>query len=244
MLIGVLKEIKTKENRVAMTPSGVEQMCANGHDVLVQTKAGEVTLAHKGAIFFDELSEFSTKILDSLRKPLEDGYINIQRAKTSIVLPADIVFIGAMNPCPCGFYGDKEKPCKCTSGQIQRHSKKLSGPFLDRIDIVFPVTRKNINGDKKQENSAQIAKRVESALKIQLRRQGKENKKLKSNEIKRFCKLDEKSKSIFNEAIFRLKISTRGTLQILKIARTIADLAQSKDIKFEHLAEALQYRSL
>jgi magnesium chelatase family protein len=209
----------------------------------VQTKAGEVTLAHKGAIFFDELSEFSNKILDSLRKPLEDGYINIQRAKTSIILPTDVIFIGAMNPCPCGFYGDKERACKCTSGQIQRHNKKLSGPFLDRIDMVFPVTRKNISDRTGRESSEQIAKRVESALKIQLKRQGKENKKLKGSEIKRHCKLDKKSKSVLHEAIFRLKISTRGTLQILKIARTIADLAQSADIKFEHLTEALQYRS-
>lgn len=207
---------------------------------------GEITLGHKGAVFFDELSEFPTKTLEILKKPLEDGYISIQRSSEKLTLPADFIFIGAMNPCPCGFYGDAKKECKCSFSDIKRHSKKLSGPLMDRIDIVISMRRikfKEFDSNVGRESSKEVRERVGKATEIQFKRQGKENSKLKSQEIKRYCALGAGPKEILKTAVYKLGISTRGLIRVLKLARTIADLAGTASIQAEHLAEALQYRA-
>jgi magnesium chelatase family protein len=214
-------------------------------------KPGEITLAHRGVLFLDEMVEFPRTVLETLRQPLEDGKIVISRAKTSVTYPAQFMLIGAMNPCPCGFLGDKEKRCTCTEVQVQRYKARLSGPLLDRIDLIIDVPRLTadelINIEEKSESSEEIRKRVINARKIQAERYKDENiftnSELSSNQIEKYCKLDEQSQKIMKMAAIKYKLSGRKYSRILKLARTIADLANSKEITTIHISQALQYRS-
>lgn len=213
-------------------------------------KPGEITLAHRGVLFLDEMVEFPRQVLEVLRQPLEDGEVVISRAKNSIKYPAKFMLVGAMNPCPCGFLGDKEKQCTCTDFQIQRYRSKLSGPLLDRIDLVVNVPRLTtdelINTQVSSESSADIRERVVIARKIQAKRYENEgiftNSELNASQIKKYCKLDEKTESFLKLAAQKYQLSGRKYSRVLKLSRTIADLNQSENITLEHVMQAIQYR--
>lgn len=214
-------------------------------------KPGEISLAHFGVLFLDELTEFSRSILESLREPLENKEVFINRLNGNYRFPCNFMFIASMNPCPCGYYGDEEKECKCTPQEIHRYLNKISGPLLDRIDIQIEVKRpkiENINSKAKAETSAQIRERVNKAKKIQLERYQKygiySNAELSTKMVAEFCKLDKKSDELLQNAFRKLRLSVRAYEKILKVARTIADLDEKTDIEFKHIAEAIQYRSL
>lgn len=214
-------------------------------------KPGEITLAHRGVLFLDEMVEFPRQVLEVLRQPLEDGEVVISRAKNSIKYPSNFILLGAMNPCPCGFLGDREKQCTCTDIQVQRYRAKLSGPLLDRIDLVINVPRLTtdelIKTNQEAESSAKIRERVIKARKIQAKRYENENiltnSELTADLIKKYCVLDEKSQQILTLAAQKYQLSGRRYHRILKIARTIADLAGSANIGVEHITQALQYRA-
>ncbi len=213
-------------------------------------KPGEITLAHRGVLFLDEMVEFPRDVLEVLRQPLEDGEIVISRAKTSVKYPAKFMLLGAMNPCPCGYLGDKEKQCTCSDFQINRYLSKLSGPLLDRIDLHIDVPRLTskelIDNSSHEESSISIRKRVMSARKIQAERYKDEgiltNSELTAKLIKKYCQIDNESASLMKVAIAKYQLSGRSYDRILKIARTIADLDCSENIKQSHLMQALQYR--
>ena len=213
-------------------------------------KPGEITLAHRGVLFLDEMVEFPRQVLEVLRQPLEDGEVVVSRAKVSVKYPAKFILVGAMNPCPCGFLGDKEKQCTCSEFQIQRYRSKLSGPLLDRIDLIINVPRLTtdelINTTSSAESSAEIRKRVIKARKIQGERYKNEgiftNSELNANQIKIYCKLDEKTTSFLKVAAQKFQLSGRKYSRILKLARTIADLDGKENITLEHITQALQYR--
>ena len=213
---------------------------------------GEISLAHNGVLFLDELPEFKRAVLEVMRQPLEDRKIVISRAKMSIEYPANFMLIAAMNPCPCGFYTHPEKQCLCAPGTVQKYLSRISGPLLDRIDIhieVVPVPFEKLSDMSKGETSEQIRERVIKARKIQEER-FVETKNIHCNAMmttqmqKKFCLLDSTSEAILKEAMQRLGLSARAYDRILKVARTIADLETATDIKWQHVAEAIQYRSL
>ncbi|MBP3923849.1 YifB family Mg chelatase-like AAA ATPase [bacterium] len=213
-------------------------------------KPGEITLAHRGVLFLDEMVEFPRSVLEVLRQPLEDSEIVISRAKHSIKYPAKFLLLGAMNPCPCGYLGDKEKSCTCSEFQINRYLSKLSGPLLDRIDLQINVPR--LTGDElihtapSVETSADIRARVISARKIQLERYKNDgiltNSELTPKLIKKYCQIDKSCEEIFKAAIVKYGLSGRRYDRVLKLARTIADLDGSPQIKQNHLMQALQYK--
>lgn len=213
-------------------------------------KPGEITLANRGVLFLDEMVEFPRQVLEVLRQPLEDGEIVISRAKHSVKYPAKFMLLGAMNPCPCGFLGDKEKQCTCSDFQINRYLSKLSGPLLDRIDIQVDVPRLTptelLATTEIEENSATIRKRVIAARKIQAIRYKNDNiltnSELTSELIKKYCQLDSKSQELMKVAIVKYQLSGRRYDRVLKLARTIADLANSENIQQIHLMQALQYK--
>lgn len=214
-------------------------------------KPGEITLAHRGVLFLDEMVEFPRNVLETLRQPLEDNEIVISRAKFSIKYPAKFMLLGAMNPCPCGFLGDKERQCTCSEFQINRYLSKLSGPLLDRIDLQIEVPRLTaeelLNYNKQEaEASKDIRKRVIKARNIQKERYKNDgiltNSELTTKLIKKYCKLDKACEDIFKTAIVKYQLSGRRYDRILKLARTIADLDGSDIIKQTHLMQALQYR--
>lgn len=213
-------------------------------------KPGEITLAHRGVLFLDEMVEFPRNVLEVLRQPLEDGEIVISRAKHSINYPAKFILLGAMNPCPCGYLGDKEKPCKCSEYQINRYRAKLSGPLLDRIDLQVEVPRLTseelVNSNNDGEASAQIRERVIKARKIQTERYKNDgiltNSELTSKLIKKYCKLDKATSQMLKLAAVKYQLSGRKYDRILKLARTIADLENAEDINQTHIMQALQYR--
>ena len=214
-------------------------------------KPGEITLAHRGVLFLDEMVEFPRQVLEVLRQPLEDGEVVISRAKTSIKYPAKFMLVGAMNPCPCGFFGDKEKECSCSDFQIQRYRSKLSGPLLDRIDLLINVPRLSteelVNTKTESEPSAKIRERVVKARKIQARRYAEDNiltnSELNAKQIKKFCKTDEKTTEFLKMASQKYQLSGRKFDRILKLSRTIADLNESENIQMEHVMLALQYKT-
>jgi len=214
-------------------------------------KPGEITLAHRGILFLDEIVEFPRQVLEVLRQPLEDGEISISRAMTRVKYPAKFTLIGAMNPCPCGYYGDSEKTCTCQDFQIQRYRAKLSGPLLDRIDIQIEVPRLKtddlINKNFESESSESIRKRVTKAREIQSKRYQAygihTNSELTPKLIKKFCKLDEPCEHLIKTAGKKFNISGRGFDRLLKLARTIADLDGEENISLSHLSQALQYRN-
>ena len=213
-------------------------------------KPGEITLANRGVLFLDEMVEFPHQVLEVLRQPLEDGEIVISRAKHSVKYPAKFMLLGAMNPCPCGFLGDKEKQCTCSDFQINRYLSKLSGPLLDRIDIQVDVPRLTptelLATTEIEEDSATIRKRVIAARKIQAIRYKNDNiltnSELTSELIKKYCQLDSKSQELMKVAIVKYQLSGRRYDRVLKLARTIADLANSENIQQIHLMQALQYK--
>ena len=213
-------------------------------------KPGEITLAHRGVLFLDEMVEFPRQVLEVLRQPLEDGEVVISRAKISMKYPAKFILVGAMNPCPCGYLGDREKQCSCTESQIQRYRSKISGPLLDRIDLVINVprltTEELINKKGDAESSQCIRNRVINARKIQIKRYKNEgiytNSELNAKQIKIFCKTDDETTDFLKIAAQKFQLSGRKYSRILKLSRTIADLEQSENITLNHVSQALQYR--
>ena len=214
-------------------------------------KPGEISLAHYGVLFFDELTEFNRNILESLREPLENREVIINRLSGNYRYPCNFMFVASMNPYPCGYYGDEEKECKCTPQEIHRYLRKISGPLLDRIDIQIEVKRpkfEKISSKEKVETSSEIRERVNKARKIQLERYKNygihSNAELNTKMIAEFCKLDEKGEELLQNAFKKFKLSVRAYERILKVARTIADLEEKENIEFKHVAEAIQYRCL
>ncbi len=212
-------------------------------------KPGEISLAHNGALFLDELPEFDRKVLEVLREPLETGNITISRASHQSEFPASFQLIAAMNPCPCGYLGDASGRCHCTSEQVVRYRARVSGPLLDRIDMhieVLRVPRETLrNGSPGgEESSATIRQRVIAARNIAVSRNNKANALLTAAEIKKFCQLSEQSHQLLEQAMDKFGLSHRAYHRILKLARTIADMANSKSIALKHLSEAIAYRKL
>jgi len=213
---------------------------------------GEISLAHNGVLFLDELPEFKRTALEVMRQPLEDRIVTISRARFSVDYPASVMLIAAMNPCPCGYYNHPEKDCSCGPGIIRRYLSRISGPLLDRIDIhieVTPVPFSSLNSQVKYESSATIRERVIKAREIQKTR-FKDHKTTNCNAhltpalMKKYCHLDSSGEQLLKTAMEKLNLSARAYDRILKVARTIADLDQSENIQPAHLAEAIQYRSL
>ena len=213
-------------------------------------RPGEVSLAHNGVLFLDELPEFSRNTLEVLRQPIEDGVISISRAAAKFQYPCSVMMICAMNPCPCGYYGHPTRPCTCSHSAAQRYLNKVSGPLIDRLDIhinVPPVDFENLSGTSKAESSADIKKRVEIARQIQRKRfVGTRitcNAKMDASATRKFCKLTENALLILKAAFERLSLSARAYDKVLRIARTIADLDNAEIIDTKHITEAIQYRS-
>jgi len=225
---------------------------------------GEISLAHRGVLFLDELPEFGPRVLEVMRQPIEDKIVTISRAQGSLTFPANFQLVGAMNPCPCGYYGDPVKPCTCSPGIVTKYQKRISGPLLDRIDIHIEVPRveyEKLSDQRLGEPSAAIQKRVEAARQRQRERfaalNGPDeendhstrdgsiacNADMRPAEVRRFCELDETSRTLMRSAMNQLQLSARAYHRILKLALTIADLAGSEHIQPAHLAEALQYRA-
>jgi magnesium chelatase family protein len=215
-------------------------------------KPGEVSLAHHGVLFLDELPEFKKDILEMLRQPMEDNQVTISRAATTLTYPAGFMLIAAMNPCPCGYYGDPMHECNCSTSEIQRYMSRISGPLMDRIDIhitVPSVKFKELSSDTCGEKSTTIRQRVNQARQRQLERFQNEkhifcNAHMESRDIRKYCRIDEKSQSLLALAINKQGLSARAYDRILKVARTIADLAGSDNIEIGHVAEAVHYRTL
>ena len=214
-------------------------------------RPGEVSLTHHGVLFLDELPEFNRKTLEVLRQPLETDEITISRAMSSVMFPAEIMLVGAMNPCPCGFYGDPGKECHCTPRQIQNYISRISGPLLDRIDIQVEVPNvqyKDLTSNSTCESSEEIRERVTKVRKVQLKRfQGLKystNSRMSTRTMKKHCLLDSQAEKLLHQAMTELNISARGYNKILKVGRTIADLDHSRDVHREHISEAVQYRNL
>ncbi|MDX1812077.1 MAG: YifB family Mg chelatase-like AAA ATPase, partial [Gammaproteobacteria bacterium] len=210
---------------------------------------GEISLAHNGVLFLDELPEFSRQVLEVLREPLESGSISISRARGKIDFPAKFQLIAAMNPCPCGYLGDASGRCRCTEDQVQRYQNKISGPLLDRLDMHLNVPhidiREQFSESKQQtEKSAEVAKRVKQARQTQYQRTGKHNAALSGSELRSQCALDEATRNLLFNSIEKLQLSSRAHDRILKVARTIADLAGTENIAMNHIAEAIGYRQL
>lgn len=213
---------------------------------------GEISLAHNGVLFLDELPEFKRTVLEVMRQPMEDRKVTISRAKVSIDYPANFMLVASMNPCPCGYYNHPEKECVCAPGVVQRYLSRISGPLLDRIDLhveVVPVSFDEMTAKRKNESSAEIRERVVQARARQTERFAPYpniycNAMMPSNLVKEICQVGEDGRALLKNAMERLGLSARAYDRILKVSRTIADLAGSEAIKTEHLAEAIQYRSL
>jgi len=210
---------------------------------------GEISLAHNGVLFLDELPEFSRSVLEVMRQPMEDGKVTVSRAKMSVEFPASFMLLAAMNPCPCGYYNHPDKECNCPPGAVQKYLNKISGPLLDRIDLhveVVPVPYAHLSGTSAGESSSVIRTRVIIARERQRRRYKKNltNAQLTTKMVREFCRIDSGGEKLLRDAMNRLHLSARAYDRILKVSRTIADLAGEEHIKPGHLAEAIQYRCL
>ncbi|MCC8999542.1 MAG: YifB family Mg chelatase-like AAA ATPase [Candidatus Contendobacter sp.] len=224
------------------TASGVALVGGGG-----QPRPGEISLAHHGVLFLDELPEYDRRVLEVLREPLESGRITISRAARQADFPARFQLVAAMNPCPCGYLGDAERRCACGQEQVRRYRARVSGPLVDRIDLHIEVPRlahRVLRGDVAEESSATVRARVCAARDRQLQRAGKPNSVMNTREIERHCTLSEADHRLLEHALERLGLSPRAYHRILKVSRTIADLAGSETIKTPHLTEAISYRTL
>ena len=213
-------------------------------------KPGEIGLAHRGILFLDEFPEFPRIVLENLRQPLEDGIITVSRAQGTVTFPASFTLIASQNPCPCGYYSDPDRECTCSPGQIIKYQKRISGPLLDRIDLHIEVPRvkfEKLTSDKFGETSAQVRERVEKAREIQNQRFKNKsfstNSEMLAKDIRDFCEVDSQTQDLLKNAVQQLHLSARSYHRILKISRTIADLAKEENIKTPFVAEALQYRA-
>lgn len=213
-------------------------------------RPGEISLAHRGVLFLDEFPEFPRSVLESLRQPLEDGMITVSRAQGAHTFPARFILVASQNPCPCGFNSDPDRQCACSASQIIRYQKKISGPLLDRIDLHVEVPRvkfDKLSSDDLAESSKSIRQRVEEAREKQTSRFKETNihtnSEMRNAEIREFCKLDNESIELLRAAVTQMHLSARAYNRILKLSRTIADLAKSDDINLEHVAESLQFRA-
>jgi len=224
------------------TASGVALVGGGG-----QPRPGEISLAHNGVLFLDELPEFPRQVLDVMREPIENGEITISRAGQQADFPARIQLVAAMNPCPCGYYGDEREPCRCSPDQITRYQSRVSGPLLDRVDIQVEVKRiayDLLRSDAaKGESSNAVRRRVERASELQLERCGKANARMDNNEVEQHCVLEEAQHRWLAIALDKFNLSARAIHRTLKVARTIADMEGSADIQADHLKEALGYRA-
>jgi magnesium chelatase family protein len=214
-------------------------------------RPGEVSLAHNGVLFLDELPEYRRNVLESLRQPLEEGTISITRVSAALTYPARVMLVAAMNPCPCGYLGDRIRPCVCSPVQIQRYRARVSGPLLDRIDLhveVPAVPFRDLAADERGEESASVRDRVMRARARQVERyhgsRAHNNAQLRPGQIRMYCRIDGPGRTLIEQAVARLGLSARAYMRILKVSRTIADLEQRDSIAAEHVAEAIQYRSL
>ena len=214
-------------------------------------RPGEVSLAHHGVLFLDELPEFKRHVLEVLRQPLEDGVVTIARAAMSVTFPARLTLVAAMNPCPCGQRGHPEHPCTCTPLEVKKYLGRISGPLLDRIDLhvdVPPVPYRDLASASREEASATIRARGNAARALQQQRYAADglfcNAHMRPKHLQAYCRLDASGRQLLERAMARLGLSARGYDRVRKVARTIADLAGAEAIGVEHLAEALQYRSL
>lgn len=212
-------------------------------------RPGEISLSHRGVLFLDEFPEFNRACLEALRQPLEDGTVSISRAKGTLHFPARFILVASQNPCPCGYASDPDQNCACSASTLLRYQKKISGPILDRIDLHIEVPRlkfDKLSAEEKSENSQNIRARVEKARAIQQERFAKSdiitNAEMGNAELKKHCHLDNESLNLLRSAVEKMRLSARGYNRILKISRTIADLANSENISINHLAEALQFR--
>ncbi|HEY9704576.1 MAG TPA: YifB family Mg chelatase-like AAA ATPase, partial [Allocoleopsis sp.] len=213
-------------------------------------KPGEISLAHRGILFLDELAEFKRDVLEVLRQPLEDGFVSISRTRQSVLFPAQFTLVASTNPCPCGYYGDNIQSCTCSPRQREQYWAKLSGPLMDRIDLQVGVNRlkpEEIITQSQGEESAKVRERVQNAKERSLLRFKDEkvvrcNAQMQTRHLQQWCKLDDASNKILEGAIRKLGLSARGSDRILKVARTLADLAGDDNIKSSHIAEAIQYR--
>ena len=217
----------------------------------LKAKPGEISLAHNGVLFLDEMPEYSRQSLETLRQPLEDGVITVARNAKTVTYPANFILIASMNPCPCGNYGSRELQCTCSPAAIHKYLSRLSGPLLDRIDLKIDVDRVkfyDLVSESHEETSAEIKKRVNRAREIQVERFKDDgiycNAKMTTKHINKYCKLDDKSKRLIEDAFERFNMSARGYNRILKVARTIADLENCENILPQHIAEAISYRSI
>ena len=218
----------------------------------VNPQPGEISLSHNGVLFLDELPEFKRTVLEVMRQPLEDRVITISRAKSTVDYPASFMLISSMNPCPCGYYNHPEKDCLCSPGIVQKYLNKISGPLLDRIDLhveVTPVSFSELSSKEKGESSKDIRKKVILSREIQEKRFSKSektysNSHMSSKQLQDFCKLDNESSEMLKTAMEKLDLSARAYNRILKVSRTISDLDDSENIESQHIAEAIQYRSL
>jgi magnesium chelatase family protein len=213
---------------------------------------GEISLAHNGVLFLDELPEFKRTVLEVMRQPMEERRVTISRSKFSVTYPASFTLVASMNPCPCGYYNHPEKECVCAPGVVQKYLNKISGPLMDRIDLhveVTPVSFNELSSDKKTEKSEKIRERVIKAREIQTKRFEKNegiysNAQMEAQMVQEICNIGEAGKNLLKRAMQKLNLSARAYDRIIKVSRTIADLADSEEIKTEHLAEAIQFRSL
>ena len=216
-----------------------------------QLRPGEISLAHHGVLFLDELPEFNRDCLEALRQPLEEGNVRISRARFSSLVPASFMLVAAMNPCPCGYYTDKRRSCRCTPGRIESYLKKVSGPLLDRIDIhveLPAVVYRDLTDTRAGESSYQIRQRVEKVRTVQKERLQQHgifvNARMRMKQLRACCNLNASSHNLLKAAMQELELSARAYIKILKVSRTIADMGESEHIRPEHIAEAVQYRSL
>ncbi len=251
-IYSVSGELSSSKSLVTSRPFRSPHHTASGVALVgggTNPRPGEISMAHRGVLFLDEFPEFPRAVLENLRQPLEDGVIHISRAAGTLRFPAKFILVSAMNPCPCGFYGDKDRECSCTPTQILNYKKKISGPIIDRIDLHIEVPRVNfdkLSARASGETSKDIKARIEKARRVQKERFKNEdfitNSEMSSEAVKKYCVVDEQSTQLLRNAVDHMHLSSRAYFRVLKLARTIADLAGDRDITSTYIAESLQYR--